>query len=153
MPDAGGEIRLAWGFPMYAIVKSFLTRLGTGNDELIEYSAGDKRIAMAVLLFRVVTVDGKVRDAEVKRYRELLQDEVGVSPDELDLFEKAVREESDSESSLFPFTVIVNRMPVETKRKVLKMMREISVADNELHEFEINLVTRTAELLNIPLDD
>ncbi|MGI9402405.1 MAG: TerB family tellurite resistance protein [Rhizobiaceae bacterium] len=138
---------------MYSVVKNFLTKLGSGSEDLIEYSAGDKRIAMAVLLFRVMTVDGRVLDTEVRRYREFLQDQLDVSDDELDLFEAAVREESESETSLFPFTSIVNRMPEETKLKVLDMMREISIADNELHEFEINLVSRTAELLNVKLKD
>ncbi|MEM7462482.1 MAG: TerB family tellurite resistance protein [Pseudomonadota bacterium] len=138
---------------MYAVVKNFLTKLGTSDDDLIEYSAGDKRIAMAVLLFRVMTVDGRVLDTEVRRYREFLQDHLEVSDDELNLFEAAVREESENESSLFPFTSIVNRMPEETKLKVLDMMKEISLADNELHEFEINLVARTAELLNVKLKD
>lgn len=138
---------------MYSVVKNFLTKLGSGDDGLIEYSAGDKRIAMAVLLFRVITVDGRILDTEVRRYREFLQDQLDVNADELDLFEAAVRAESESESSLFPFTSIVNRMPEETKHKVLNMMREISLADNELHEFEINLVSRTAELLNVKLKD
>ncbi|MCG6858288.1 MAG: TerB family tellurite resistance protein [Salaquimonas sp.] len=137
---------------MYAMVREFLERLGSG-DELIEYSTGDKRIAMAVLLFRVVTADGKIRDRELTRYREILQDELEVRPDEIELFDRMVREEAESEKSLFPFTTIVSKMPLETKRHILDLMRDLSVADNELHEFEISLVARTAELLGLEIDD
>ncbi|MCB1461051.1 MAG: TerB family tellurite resistance protein [Nitratireductor sp.] len=137
---------------MYAMVREFLERLGSG-DELIEYSTGDKRIAMAVLLFRVVTADGKIRSNELKRYRQILEDELEIPPDEIDLFERVVRDESEAERSLFPFTAIVSKMPFETKRHILQLMRDLSVADSELHEFEINLVARTAELLGIGLDD
>ena len=137
---------------MYAVVRQFLERLGSGN-ELIEYTTGDKRIAMAVLLFRVIIADGKVREEEMARYRDILQDFLEVSPDEMVLFEAMVREEANSERSLFPFTLVVSKMPLETKQKIVELMREISLSDNELHEFEINLVARTAELLGIDLDN
>ena len=76
-----------------------------------------------------------------------------VSPDEMVLFEAMVREEANSERSLFPFTLVVSKMPLEAKQKIVELMREISLSDNELHEFEINLVARTAELLGIDLDN
>jgi len=154
MPEWGAGAELTaegWAPAMYAVVRQFLERLGSGDD-LIEYTTGDKRIAMAVLLFRVVTADGKVREEELARYREILEDYLDVTPDEMALFERIVREEADTEQSLFPFTLIVSKMPVETKRMVLSWMRDISLSDNELHEFEINLVARTAELLGIDLE-
>jgi len=137
---------------MYAIVREFLERLGSG-DELIEYSTGDNRVAMAVLLFRVIAADGKILDVEVARFREILEDFIGVPPDELALFEQTVRARSEAEKSLFPFTTIVGKMPREKKRQVLGLMRELSTSDNELHEFEINLVARTAELLGLEPDE
>ncbi|MEZ5800697.1 MAG: TerB family tellurite resistance protein [Nitratireductor sp.] len=138
---------------MYVVVKQFLERLGSSEDGLIEYTHGDRRIAMAVLLFRVITIDGKIREEEVRRYREILEDFLEVTPDELDQFESVVREQHSNESSLFPFTTIVRKMPIDTKRQILTMMREISISDQELHEFEINLVARTAELLEIDIDE
>ncbi|MCB1451530.1 MAG: TerB family tellurite resistance protein [Nitratireductor sp.] len=138
---------------MYVVVKQFLERLGSSEDGLIEYTHGDRRIAMAVLLFRVITIDGKIREEEVRRYREILEDFLEVTPDELDLFESVVREQHSNESSLFPFTTIVRKMPIDTKRQILTMMREISISDQELHEFEINLVARTAELLEIEIEE
>lgn len=138
---------------MYAIVKQFLEKLGDSDADLIEFSVSDNRVAMAVLLFRVITVDGLIRDAEMARYRELLQDHLNVTPDELDLFEQVVRTESNGENGLYSFTTAVSRLPQATKRHILDMMRDISISDNELHEFEINLVARTAELLELPLDE
>ena len=138
---------------MYAIVRQFLEKLGDQETEIIEFSVRDNRVAMAVLLFRVITVDGLIREAEMVRYRELLQDHLNVTPDELDLFEQVVKNESDGEHSLYSFTTTVSRMPMATKRHILDMMRDISISDKELHEFEINLVARTAELLELPLDE
>jgi uncharacterized tellurite resistance protein B-like protein len=75
-----------------------------------------------------------------------------VSAEELAIFEAEVKRVSSREPSLFPFTAIIRRMPMRTKREIVKMMKDISISDNELHEFEINLVARTAELLDIPIE-
>jgi uncharacterized tellurite resistance protein B-like protein len=135
---------------MYAVVKAFLERLGEGQE--INFTESEYRLAMAVLLFRVVTIDGEVKETEIAVYRTLLQEKLNVSPYELDLFEATVRRESEKEASLFPFTTIVKKMPLDTRRQILNMMKEISLSDNELHEFEINLVARTAELLDLPIE-
>ena len=130
-------------------MKNLLAKLGASEGDKIEFTPQDTRLASAVLLFRVIMVDGRVRQAELVRYREILQDHLNVEPDEMQLFEQAVREQYNSETSLLPHTKIVAQMPKETKQEILKFMQEISVSDNELHEFEINLVTRTAQLLGI----
>ena len=54
-----------------------------------------------------------------------------------------------NERSLNPFTEIVRKLPEEKRREILTHMQQISVSDRELHEFEINLVARTAQLLGI----
>jgi len=138
---------------MYADMKSLLKKLESNGGELIEFTPSDTRVAAAVLLFRAILADGRVRDVEMKRYREILEDHMNVEPDELRLFENVVREQSESETSLLPHTEIVAKMPIETKREILQFMKEISVSDNELHEFEINLVTRTAEMLGLPIEE
>jgi uncharacterized tellurite resistance protein B-like protein len=137
---------------MYAIVKAFLDRLGTEPHSQIRFTESESRIAMAVLLFRVVTIDGQIKDEELDLYRSLLRERLGVSAEELAIFEAEVKRVSSREPSLFPFTAIIRRMPMRTKREIVKMMKDISISDNELHEFEINLVARTAELLDIPIE-
>ncbi|MCF6322175.1 MAG: TerB family tellurite resistance protein [Rhizobiaceae bacterium] len=134
-------------------MKSLLAKLDAHAGELIEFTPSDTRVAAAVLLFRAILADGRVRDVEMKRYREILQDHMDVEPDELRLFEDAVRKQSDSETSLLPHTMLASKMPLKTKREILQFMKEISVSDNELHEFEINLVTRNAKMLGLPIDE
>ena len=134
---------------MYSTFDSFLKKIGVSDEEVIAYSFEDTKLATAVLLFRVIQVDGRVREAEMRRYREILQDNLGITPDGLALFEKMVQSESENVVTIDTITSIVDRMPIETKRQVVELMRDISVSDNELHEFELNLVARTAELLKI----
>jgi uncharacterized tellurite resistance protein B-like protein len=136
---------------MYASVRSFLEPLGSADHPVIEFSTSDSRVALAVLLFRMVKIDGKIRESEMCRYRQLLQDCLDVTPDELALFETMVQKESERDKSLTPFISVANRMSAEKRRRIVAMMQEISLSDAELHEFEINLMTRTAQLLNISL--
>ena len=136
---------------MYAIVEKLTRRLESLSSEKIEISKDDTRLATAVLLFRVIQVDGRIRDEEVDLYRTILEDHLKVSADELSLFETAVEDASREEHTLEPFVRIVRKMPEEKRREILDFMRDISLSDNEFHEFEVNLVGRTAELLDIEI--
>ena len=138
---------------MYTDMKNLLERIGAQDGELIQFTPQDTRVATAMFLFCVIKVDGRVRTAEMTRYREILQDYLAVEPDELDLFERKVVEQYSCNKSLFPHQKIVAGMPIETRRLVLGFMKEISVSDNELHEFEINLVAKAAEILGLSAKD
>ncbi len=138
---------------MYADMKNLLERIGAQSGELIQYTPQDTRVATAIFLFSVIKVDGRVRPEELIRYREILQDHLSVEPDELALFEKTVIEQCGSNPKLFPHHKLVASMPIDTRRLILKYMKEISVSDNELHEFEINLVAKAAEILGLSIED
>ncbi len=137
---------------MYADMKLLLKKIDSNAEDLIEFSPEDTRVAVAVLLFRVIIIDGKVRDSEIKRFREIVQDHLNVEPDELLLFENMVRQRIACEETLAPSAEIISKMPSETKREILNFMKEISISDNEFHEFEINLVTRVSSLFGMPVD-
>lgn len=132
---------------MYTEVKGLLKRLARAGEQTITFDVTDRRLAKAVLLLRVIMVDGKVRGAELSKYREILQDHFEVDPDELMLFESQVNAAMKDNHSLEVHTKIVAKMSLETKFEILKFMHEISVSDNELHEFEINLVDHVAHLM------
>lgn len=137
---------------MYSDMKKLFAKLNAGEKEQIQFTPQDTRIAAAVLLFRVILIDGRVRESELVRFREILQDHMDVEPDELALFEQVVRKRIEDGTSLYSEARNIERMPIETKREILRFMKEISISDNELHEFEINLVVRTAEILKLPVN-
>lgn len=137
------------GKRVYSSVKSFLDRLNAGDNEKIEFSDADSRLAVAALYYRVIMVDGQIRPAELERYRQILSDSLGVSEDELGMFEELVQQKYESEMTLFPLASTVRKLPIEKRREILIHMQQISLSDKELHEFEINLVERAAELLDL----
>ena len=134
---------------MYSVVKSFLDRLGDSDNQIRDLSHEDTRTAIAVLYYRVIVVDGRIRPEELHLFRTVLGETLGVTEDELLLFEDHVLELIKTEKSLLPFISIVEKLPIEKRREILRHMEEISLSDRELHEFEINLVARTAELLGL----
>lgn len=134
---------------MYAIVEDLLAKLDSDSSEKIEFTQDDIRLASAVLLYRAIQVDGRIRDVEVILYRKILEDHLDVSPDELLLFESMVEDQTKANSTIQPFISVVRKMPYKNKREILEFMRDISLSDHEFHEFEVNLLARTAELLGI----
>jgi len=138
--------------PLYSVTKNFLDLLGSGEKDIIQFSSDDTRTAIAVLYYRVILVDGRIRSSELEHFRRVLGETLGVTEDELMLFEETVRTHINSEKSLQSFTDTVRSLPVEKRMEILGHMHEISISDHELHEFEINLVAKTAELLGIEGD-
>lgn len=135
---------------MYSSVKHFLERLGQSSQS-IAYTRDDTRTAIAVLYYRVILVDGRVRNEELSRFRDLLAQTLSVSEDELMSFEEEVLRTAKEDSSLFPLTSVIRKLPISKRLEILEGMKSISIADREYHEFEINLVARAKELLG--LDD
>ena len=140
-PKTRGEI-------LYASVKHLLDKLG-GPAESIEFTREDTRTAVAVLYYRVILVDGRIRAQELQHFRDLLARTLDVSEDELMHFEQEVLRIAQEDSSLFPLTSLIRRLPVSRRREILEDMKAISLSDQEFHEFEINMVARAAELLGL----
>jgi uncharacterized tellurite resistance protein B-like protein len=137
------------GDALYSVVKNFLDLLASSDDDVIDFKPDDTRTAIAVLYYRVILVDGRIRNEELVHFRKVLGETLNVSEDELLLFEDKVLDLVKSETSLFPFTQTVRKLPLEQRHEILKHMKQISISDKEFHEFEINLVARTAEMLGI----
>lgn len=134
---------------MYSVVKDLTDLLsGKAGDDIL-FSEANVRTAIAVLYYRVILVDGRIRDVELEEYRALIGESLSVSEDELLLFEDKVRKAIQSDKTLSSFTDVLKGLPEEQRIEILENMRQISISDRELHEFEINLVAKTAELLGL----
>ena len=134
---------------MYSDLKDYFGRLMADDGQSIQYKQQDARVGLAVLYYRVILVDGRVRYEETERFRQILSDTLEVCEEELILFERKVLDLAREQTSLARLTDGVARMPLEKRRQILRHMQQISVSDRELHEFEINLVARTAELIGL----
>ena len=66
---------------------------------------------------------------------------------------KPPQEESES-VDLFGFTnVLCRELDQDGRKRIVEMLWEVVMADGVIHEFELNLVWRTAELLGVSTRD
>lgn len=133
---------------MFNRVLEYLEKLSSGREGDQPYSDEEKRTAIAALLYRMVSIDGIVRDVEKMQLRSVLETQFGINPPALeDTIERAIREHSDS-AGLFPFTsIIMHQCDVDERQDIIMAMWHLALCDGELHEFERNLIERAAELL------
>jgi uncharacterized tellurite resistance protein B-like protein len=112
------------------------------------------RLAAAALLVRTSVIDGEVDAAERRTLEALLQERFGLGGDEAHrLVQKADVEEHES-IDLYRFTsVLCRELDQDGRKKIVEMLWEVVMADGVIHEFESNLVWRTAELLGVSTRD
>lgn len=134
---------------MFVVARRILEKIGDNGGELISIEHRDHRLTIGILLYRMVIVDGRIRQIEIDLFREMLLDHLRISDDELAGFEDAVQKCSRNEVPLFGKTGMFGAMQTEQRKHLLAMMRDLSLSDMELHEFEINLLARMAELMGL----
>ena len=134
---------------MYSQVEQFLKKITSADSEKIEYNRDDIQFAIAVLLYRVILIDGRVRMEELSTYRDILQDYLKVSCDELSLFEETAIENSNLITHCTQIISVLINLPISQKREIVDLMSKIALSDNELHELEVNLVGKVEEMLEM----
>ncbi|MGD9867917.1 MAG: TerB family tellurite resistance protein [Hyphomicrobiales bacterium] len=112
------------------------------------------RVAAAALLLHTANIDGEVHRTELKRVRSLLEQRFGLDRSEAaSLMDEAERREQDA-VDLYGFTsVLTAHLDRPGRLKIVEMLWEVVMADGVIHEFEANLVWRTAELLGVTSTD
>jgi len=132
---------------VYSTYKALIKQLETSEQQSIKYVKQDPRLALGVIFYRVILVDGRVRSEEVELFRTIVENHLGISEDELHIFEESVQEMANSKET---FDQLINEMkvlPEEEKSAIVSFMQDISISDKEFHELEVNLVSQVSKLL------
>lgn len=137
---------------MFGTVVKFLEDLASG--EAMNFERDDRNLAIAALLYHMVTIDGVVKPSEIQRFRQILSDRFGLRASRLDgLIDKARLEDREF-SGLFPLTSIINHECSDAQKAgIVDQMMQLAVADGELKEAEAHLLRSVSQLLKIPLPD
>lgn len=135
------------------IKKLFEDLTGEGGEER-DLDAEQMRVAAAALLVHAIHVDGDVDRAESEKLRDILCSRFEISKDDAQrLIAEAELKEKDS-VDLYGFTSVISRnLDQEGRQKIVEMLWEVVLADGVIHEFENNLVWRSAELLGVSTRD
>ena len=125
-----------------------------GAAEAKELTEGELRLAAAALLVHVSTVDGDYAEEEQAKLKGLLKDRFELSNGEVStLLAEAENEDRDA-VDIYGFTsVLARNLDQDGRKKIVEMLWHVTFADGIVHEFENNLVWRSAELLGVSTRD
>jgi len=108
------------------------------------------RVATAVLLVEVTRADFIVEPAERLRLRQLLEQQFGLSAEELDALLEQAETDADRLVSIQHITRLMNQhYDHAMKRRVIEMMWHMVYADGEKDHYEEHLMRQVADLLYI----
>ena len=134
--------------------KAFADRVAAEQQPARNLREDELRLAAAALLVRASVIDGQVDAAERRKLKTLLQERFDLDGDEIrPLLDEATVRENDS-VDLYRFTsVLCRELDQDGRKRIVEMLWEVVMADGVVHEFESNLVWRTAELLGVSTRD
>ena len=134
---------------MFGRIKELLAEL-TKQPEGSLVSHSDKKVAAAALMVEAARMDEDFGSQEREKIVELIENRLGLSPDDSQELLQLAEEKSGESSQLFGFTrVIKNSYSPEERLDFMEMMWEVVYADGELHHFEGSLMRRIAGLLYV----
>ena len=139
---------------LWAKFKDFADRVAAEERPARNLREDELRLAAAALLVQASAIDGQVDAVERRKLKTLLQERFDLDGDEIQpLLDEAAVRENDS-VDLYRFTsVLCRELDQDGRKRIVEMLWEVVMADAVVHEFESNLVWRTAELLGVSTRD
>ena len=105
---------------------------------------------LAGLLIEAANSDGKVTQNEVNQISSSLINVFKESPEEVKIALARALDDKDNSRSLFYYTSKLNKsFSHEKKILLIEVLWEVILSDNEVHDFESNLLRRLAGLLYV----
>ena len=113
-------------------------------------SGDDKQLAAAVLMVEAARMDGHFDDAERQVIEATIRRHFGLDQGETDALLAAAMQTHDEVNQLVGFTRTIKDAYSEPQRiELIEMLWEVVYADDELHDYEANLLRRIAGLIYV----
>ena len=120
------------------------------KPETPSFQAGKLQTAISKILVRTAKIDDEFHILEEKKILDLLQSYFDLNADDAQsLLEIAIKEEENA-TDLYAYTnVIKKELDLNDRKKIIDMMWQIIITDENFDPYENNLVWRVAELIGI----
>ena len=121
------------------------------GDQVLNVETENKEIdILSGLMIEAANTDGEVTQEELNKISHSLINVFKEDPKAVELSLTKAFENKDNSKSLYYYTSKLNKSySNENKIKLIEVLWEIILADNEIHDFETNLIRRLAGLLYI----
>ncbi len=139
---------------MLDALKKFFKGLSGEQEQAGQLSEDEERLAVAALMFHIITVDGEIGQQELDKLKCVLQQRYELSEEDTQKLMDRARERDEDSVDLYGFTSVLKRkLEPEQRLKVIEVLWEMGFADGAVHEFEDNTIWRVAELLGVSSRD
>ena len=121
------------------------------SDQILNSETENTEIdILSGLMIEAANTDGEVTQVELNKISHSLINVFKEDPKAVELSLTKAFENKDNSKSLYYYTSKLNKSySNENKVKLIEVLWEIILADNEIHDFETNLIRRLAGLLYI----
>ena len=121
------------------------------NDQILNAETKNTEIdILSGLMIEAANTDGEVTQEELNKISYSLINVFKEDPKAVEVSLTKAFENKDNSKSLYYYTSKLNKSySNENKIKLIEVLWEIILADNEIHDFETNLIRRLAGLLYI----
>ena len=119
------------------------------GDQTLNADIEDKEIdILSGLMIEAANTDGEITQEELNKISHSLINIFKEDPKIVEVSLTKAFENKDNSKSLYFYTSKLNKsLTNENKIKLIEVLWEIILADNEIHDFETNLIRRLAGLL------
>ncbi len=120
------------------------------KSDTISFEPTELQIAVSKILVRTAKIDDEFHILEEQKILELLNKYFSLSDeDSKNLMELGISEEK-SATDLYAYTNTIKKsMELSERKKIIEMMWQIIITDDNFDPYENNLVWRVAELIGI----
>ncbi len=102
------------------------------------------------LMIEAAYTDGRIDKIELDKIKNSLINVFDESPDDVELILKEAIKNKNNSKSLHHYTSFINKNFTDDKKlQLIEVLWEIVLSDDEIHDFESNLIRRLAGLLYI----
>lgn len=108
------------------------------------------RMATAVLMVDVATIDSSFDDVEFQRMIDLIKLHFGLSAQQAAELINVANAEADEMVSVYEFTALLHKqLSHDEKARVVGLLWSIAYADGELDKYEDSLILKVSDLLHV----
>ena len=119
-----------------------------GNPSVRKVADDPALMAELLLLFRMVLVDGEVRERELQTIRRIATDNFGIEGGDLELVLSHLND-FGYEITTVQAIAVFREFSVERRLLLAHHMAELAKADAELNQYEVRLLARVVEMLEL----
>jgi uncharacterized tellurite resistance protein B-like protein len=138
---------------MFDVVKHFLSKEETRNDETVPETGHDILVATCALLVEIAQIDKTFTEDEMTTVLSILKGKYGLSKEHADALIAEAEKQLEESVDLWQFARLINEnYSNEEKMEIIETMWRIVYVDGKMDQYEQYLMNKMRNLLRISHD-